>query len=122
MRASFEPLAPATGELETEVARIAGVAGELQGLLRRGGGEESEKMDRVGERQDSGAKRRQRETVRRVLDAPGRLEGMVKRGLRQEAEREWGVVSGYLERWEGVAGADAVRRNCEIAIESIDRR
>ena len=58
-------------------------------------------------------RRRQRDTVRWVLGTPRRLGGLLDEGRRGEAEKDWDEVKGLLRKWEGVAGVEEVRDECE---------
>jgi hypothetical protein len=65
-------------------------------------------------------KQEQQELVRWVLDAPCRLSKLVEDGQREEAEAEWNRVSGLLDKWAFVPGANDVRQGCEKALEDIE--
>lgn len=58
-------------------------------------------------------KKRQRQTVKWVLDAPRRLQEQVERANKEAAEKEWEEVKKLLERWRGVEGVEEVRGRCE---------
>ncbi|CBF83562.1 hypothetical protein AN3015.2 [Aspergillus nidulans FGSC A4] len=64
--------------------------------------------------------RREKETVRWVLEAPGRLAKLVEDGKREEAEKDWEEVRRLLEKWEGVKGVAEVRTACEKAMQKED--
>ncbi|KAL1582293.1 hypothetical protein WHR41_08986 [Cladosporium halotolerans] len=110
MRASMEPLTPATATLAPAVEHIAETSAALSGALREqhGSGSGSEAERKAQE---------QRATVRWVLDAPGRLRGLIDAGKREDAEEEWKKVSGLLDKWETVAGVQEVRKACEEAMK-----
>lgn len=111
MRQKMDPMTPATFTLTPAIRHIAETAGELAGELRKlhgcGMGEGQRK---VMER------RRQQDVVRWVLGAPKRLEVLVDEGKDEEALREWKKVSGVLEKWRAVKGADEVRTACLQAL------
>ena len=66
--------------------------------------------DRRGEETEE---KRQRETVRWVLGAPRRLGVLVEGGKRDEAERDWSEIKVMLENWQGVAGVEESKVECE---------
>lgn len=103
--------------------------GELEGRI---GGLREGVRDLVGEEHDNDAKKkrerrrgarrlgRKKDVVKWVLDAPNRLGEMVDEGRREEAEKEWKTVQGYLEKWQGVAGVEEVKKRCEEAMATSD--
>lgn len=91
---------------------------ETAGSLIREGEVQRERMGEsnpVRERE-----RREKETVKWVLDAPGRLGKLVEDGKREEAEKDWEEVRRLLEKWEGVNGVAEVRTACEKAMQKED--
>ncbi|KAL8907983.1 MAG: hypothetical protein Q9207_001057 [Kuettlingeria erythrocarpa] len=114
MRTHMDPLIPTTSTLEPAIAHIAETAVSLaESLQGRSGQGEEEKES--GEREDGDAvemKPRQRETVQWVLAAPARLKDLVEGGQRQKAAEDWAEVRELLEKWEGVEGADEVKKRC----------
>ena len=106
MRDHMDPLTPANSTLSPAVAHIAETSAALATAPALDSKGESEDTDRV-------IKRRQRETVRWVLDAPKRLGRLLDGGKKVEAEKDWSEIKGLLDKWEGVRGVEEVRGQCE---------
>lgn len=66
---------------------------------------------------DADKKRRQKETVKWVLDTPRRLQILVDQEREEEAEKEWEEVSAILDKWKGVAGVQELREQCEAIMQ-----
>jgi len=124
MRLNMDPLAPTTSTLSPAVAHIADTASTLASSLRkrqkgsmgvgdgggvRGGG--SGGGEGGGRRWEE--RKRQKRTVKWVLDAPRRLQEQVDMANKEAAEKEWGEVKRLLERWRGVEGVEEVKGACE---------
>ena len=108
MRANMDPLTPTTGTLGMSVGYIAETAAKLaEKGGRRNGIEDEEAMEKA-ER-----KRKERDTVRWVLETPRRLRKMVEKGGNEEARKHWEEVKRILDGWEGVKGVDELREECE---------
>ncbi|MCJ1382196.1 hypothetical protein MMC17_005308 [Xylographa soralifera] len=119
MRVNMDPLTPTTSTLSPAIAHIADTAASLASALQ-----ERVKVPRIvengavaGDEERAEEKRRQRQTVRWVLDAPRRLRGCVGRGQLAAAESDWREVEALLDKWKGVGGAEEVRRECEKVLE-----
>ena len=111
MRSNMDPLTPTTSTLGPAVSYIAEMAG---GLSMRGKGKEGSEMGGVPRSKEHEERsRRQRDTVRWVLGTPRRLGGLLDEGKKGEAERDWDEIKGLLRKWEGVAGVEEVRDECE---------
>lgn len=106
MRDNMGPLTPANSTLSPAVAHIAATTAALATAPAAGSKGGSEIEDRV-------RKRKQRETVRWVLDAPKRLGRLLDGEKRVEAEKDWSEIKGLLDKWEGVRGVEEVRAECE---------
>lgn len=72
------------------------------------------------EKAEADKKRRQKQTVKWVLDTPRRLQILVDQERQEEAEKEWEQVSSILEQWEGVTGVDELREECEAIMHDED--
>jgi len=105
MRMNMDPLTPTTSTLAPAISHIAETAttlsNELAANVPPAKDPEVEK------------KRKQRETVKWVLDAPRRLGELVEKGKEEAAKKEWDVVRGLLDKWKGVSGTEEVRKACE---------
>ncbi|MCJ1293766.1 hypothetical protein MMC34_005321 [Xylographa carneopallida] len=112
MRVNMDPLTPTTSTLSPAIAHIADTAASLASALQ----ERVVTVPRIvangGVAAEEDEKRRQRQTVRWVLEAPRRLRELVDRGQGEAAERDWREVEALLNRWKGVGGAEEVRREC----------
>lgn len=91
------------------------LAASVQKRQRASGGEARGGWNGGVEGGGSGAqeKKRQRQTVKWVLDAPRRLQEQVDRANKEAAEKEWEEVKKLLERWRGMEGVEEVRGRCE---------
>jgi hypothetical protein len=65
-------------------------------------------------------KRKQKETVRWVLDTPRRLQHLVDEEKEEEAEREWQEVSRILAKWAHVPGVETLKQQCEAILQGSD--
>ena len=108
----MDPLTPTTSTLPPAISHIAETAVTLSNEL----------ANHVPPPKDPeiAAKRKQRQTVRWVLDAPGRLQQLIDEGKHEEASREWDVIGGLLDKWKEVPGVEEVRKACEGAMTSIN--
>jgi len=116
MRSNMEPAMPTTSMLGPAVGHIAEVAGSLakEAGERQGGDGERDGDGRGAELEGRAeARRKQRDTVRWVLRTPRRLGALLDDGRREEAEKDWEEVKGLLEKWEGVAGVEEHRDECQ---------
>jgi hypothetical protein len=116
MRRNMEPATPSTSMLGPSVEHIAEVAGGLAGEAKvrekRGrDGEEGGEEERAAD-----MKRSQRSTIRWVVGTPRRLGGLLDEGRTGEAEKDWEEVKRLLEKWEGVAGVEDLRDECQRII------
>ena len=112
MRSNMDPLTPTTSTLGPAVSYIAEMAGGLamEGKGKNEGGE----MSGVQTGKEHEEKRkRQTDTVRWVLGTARRLGGLLDEGRREEAKRDWDEIKVLLRKWEGVAGVEEVRDECE---------
>jgi vacuolar protein sorting-associated protein 51 len=66
-------------------------------------------------------RRKERDTVKKVLEAPTRIEALVRSGQREEAEMEWARTKRWLDAWTGVKGVDEVRKKCQEIITRTTR-
>jgi len=112
MRTNMDPLTPTTSTLSPAISHIAETAVTLSNEL----------ANHVPPPKDPEieVKRKQRQTVRWVLDAPGRLQQLIDEGKHDEANREWDVVGGLLDKWKGVPGVSDVWKACEGAMTSVN--
>jgi vacuolar protein sorting-associated protein 51 len=95
--------------------RVEGVR-KLAEELGRGGVEGEGQEERTKAKEE----REKRQLVRWVLDGPQRLRKSVDGGQMQEAEAEWKVISGLLDKWEGVQGVQETRKACEEALRAAE--
>ena len=122
MRANMDPLTPSTGTLGIAVGYIAETAAGLasMGARQAKSEEKEEEGDGIEEdkvkRENAEKKRKQKETVRWVLETPRRLKRLLDIGEKEEVEREWDEVRGILEKWKVVQGVDELRDECERII------
>lgn len=112
----MDPLTPTTSTLSPAIAHIAETASSLAAAAPKKVANQSE-TDLEAKKEAMTVKRKQQETVRWVLDAPGRLGTFLDAGSKLEAEKDWTEVKGFLEKWQGVNGAQEVREECEKTME-----
>lgn len=72
------------------------------------------------DREEADRKRKQRDTVRWVLDTPRRLQELVDQDKEEEAEKEWREVNKLLANWKGVSGVQELQEQCEEILEGED--
>jgi hypothetical protein len=119
MRGNMDPLAPTTHTLGPAISHIADIATSLSspgpGAQARpeGLGISVRVEEDTVEKADTEHKQKQRDTVRWVLDTPRRLRALIDQDRDEEADQEWKEVSEILDQWEGVAGVQALREECE---------
>jgi vacuolar protein sorting-associated protein 51 len=92
--------------------RMAGLEESVRSL-----GSEGRSAEDEGQRK----RRKERETVKKVLEAPTRIEELVRSGQREEAEMEWARTKRWLDAWNGVKGVDEVRKQCQEIITRTTR-
>jgi hypothetical protein len=74
---------------------------------------ESDDHDKHVSEEELQKKKKQKETVKWVLDTPRRLRNMLDEGQDVQAQNEWDEVSNILNRWGNVAGVQELRDECE---------
>jgi vacuolar protein sorting-associated protein 51 len=117
MRSNMKPLAPATSTLAPTVAHIAGTAEQL--AFKTADSPRAEKKGgqtvtvKRGDEEEDAKRRKDRATIRWVLDAPRRIRES------GPEEAEWDTVRRLLENWHGagVPGIEKVKVACERAVE-----
>lgn len=114
----MDPLTPTTSTLTPAIAHIAETAAAIAESLRHTT-TPSDKSGALkgGLKEGVEEKRRQRATVRWVLDSPSRLRENVEKGERDAAVKDWDEIRGLLDKWEGVEGVSQVRQACEKVLE-----
>ncbi|KAI9825312.1 MAG: hypothetical protein M1819_000558 [Sarea resinae] len=122
MRTNMDPLTPTTATLTPAISHIAEVSATLATSLQ----EHLPASPTVTKTPEPSAaedeQKKQRETVRWVLNTPFRLRKLVGEGRREDAEREWEDVKLLLDKWEGTKGVDDIRRECEAELKEVDAR
>ncbi|KAF2731061.1 hypothetical protein EJ04DRAFT_443740 [Polyplosphaeria fusca] len=118
MRTNMDPLAPTTHTLSPAIAHIAETAASLsssmQDLPKKPEGLGIDvRIEADDENKNVPNKKDQKDTVRWVLDTPRRLRHLINQEQDEEAEREWAEVSNILDQWQGVAGVQELRQECE---------
>jgi hypothetical protein len=120
MRGNMDPLAPTTHTLGPAISHIAETAAALSSSLQDSHRPKQEGLGISIQGESDGPKtaevdkkRKQKETVRWVLDTPRRLQILVDQEREEEAEKEWEQVSSILDKWKGVAGVQELREHCE---------
>jgi len=114
MRGNMDPLAPTTHTLGPAISHIAETAASLSSSMQalpakpQGLG-----IDILAVDEEAVSKKKQRDTVRWVLDTPRRLQEMIDQEEDKEAEKEWEEISAILDKWDGVAGVKELRERCE---------
>jgi hypothetical protein len=124
MRGNMDPLAPTTHTLGPAISHIAETAASLSSSLHDSHQSKEEGLGiSIRVEQDEGAKveadkkRRQKDTVKWVLDTPRRLREMIDRDQDEEADKEWEEVSRILDKWKHAAGVTELREQCEAIME-----
>lgn len=112
MRTNMDPLTPTTSTLAPAISHIAETATSLS--------RELEQNLPAREDRESEKRRKQRETVRWVLDAPRRLQNLIAEGRVDDALSDWNIVQGLLDKWKGVQGTEAVREACLELLREAD--
>jgi hypothetical protein len=74
---------------------------------------ESDEHDKRVSEEELQKKKKQKDTVKWVLDTPRRLRNMLDEGQDVQAQNEWDEVSNILNRWGNVAGVQELRDECE---------
>jgi hypothetical protein len=122
MRGNMDPLAPTTHTLGPAISHIAETASSLSSSLQDSHQSKEEGLGisiRVEQdEEDAEKKKRQKDTVKWVLDTPRRLQEMVDQDQEEEAEKEWADVERILEKWKGVAGVKEIREACEAIMQN----
>ena len=118
MRSNMDPLTPTTSTLTPAIAHIADTAAVIAKSLRH----TTTSSDKPGAlksglKEGAEGKRRQRATVRWVLDSPRRLRENIGKGERDAATKDWEEIRGLLDKWKGIEGVEQVRQQCEKALE-----
>jgi hypothetical protein len=125
MRGNMDPLAPTTHTLGPAISHIAETAASLSSSSLHDSHQSKEEglgisirveQDEV-EKEEAVKKRKQKDTVRWVLDTPRRLREMIDQDRDEEAEKEWEEVSRILEKWKDVTGVKELREQCEAIME-----
>jgi hypothetical protein len=124
MRGNMDPLAPTTHTLGPAISHIAETAASLSSSLHDSHQSKEEGLGisiRVEqnevEKEVSDKKRKQKDTVRWVLDTPRRLRELIDQDRDEEADKEWEEVSRLLDKWKDVAGVKELREQCEAIME-----
>jgi len=124
MRGNMDPLAPTTHTLGPAISHIAETAASLSSSLHESHQSKEEGLGiSIHVEHDQGnmtevdKKRRQKETVKWVLDTPRRLQELIDQEQDEEAEKDWEEVSRILDKWKDVAGVKELRERCEEIME-----
>lgn len=124
----MDPLTPTTSTLTPAISHIAETAANLSAslvektpkalrIIRQGSGSsDPEQPKRIT--QDLLQKKNERQTVRWVLNTPRRLRELISDQKLPEADADWTEVKALLEKWNGVEGVSALKKECENAIKS----
>lgn len=126
MRGNMDPLAPTTHTLGPAIAHIAETATSLSSSMQvlpakpEGLGISVRVEQDTAEAEAAAKKQSQRDTVRWVLDTPRRLRELIDQERDEEAEQEWEEVSRLLGQWQGVAGVNELRIECESIMQEDD--
>ena len=120
MRANMDPLTPTTGTLGMAVGYIAETAAGLAVVGKIDG--DGKRKDGQGETNEEEQKRiqkkkRQRETVKWVVETPKRLVNLLAQGEKEKAEKDWDEIKKVLDQWKGVQGVDQLRDECEKILD-----
>ncbi|CAA9965816.1 Vps51 domain containing protein [Pyrenophora teres f. maculata] len=124
MRGNMDPLAPTTHTLGPAISHIAETAASLSSSLHESIQPKEEGLGiSINVEQDqrdkteAEKKKRQKDTVKWVLDTPRRLQELLDQEQDEEAEKDWEEVSRILDKWKGVAGVEELRERCEEIME-----
>jgi len=124
MRGNMDPLAPTTHTLGPAISHIAETAASLSSSLHESHQSEEEGLGisihiehGQGNTTEVDKKRRQKETVKWVLDTPRRLQELLDQEQDEEAEKDWEEISRILDKWKDVAGVKELRERCEEIME-----
>jgi hypothetical protein len=115
----MDPLAPTTDTLGPAISHIAETAATLSSSMQTlqakpaGLGISVRVQQDTAEQEAALTTRRQRDTVKWVLDTPRRLRQLIDQERDEEAEQDWEEVSNILDKWQGVSGAKELREECE---------
>jgi hypothetical protein len=123
MRGSMDPLTPTTHTLGPAISHIAQTAASLSSSMHniqpQPGGLgiqihiESDEHDKRVSEEELQKKKKQKDTVKWVLNTPRRLRNMLDEGQDVQAQNEWDEVSNMLNRWGNVAGVQELKDECE---------
>ena len=97
---------------------------EVRGIEDKIGGLREQVKELVGDTPEvdsENTKRRRGEAKKKkivswVLNTPSRLQAMVEEQNQEKAQKEWEAVRALLDKWQGVAGVEDVRKRCEEAM------
>jgi hypothetical protein len=117
MRTNMDPLAPTTHTLSPAISHIAETAASLSSsmhaLAEQPAGLGIDIQVDKGDEETETKKKREKETVRWVLDSPRRLQECSDQDDEEGADKDWAEVSKILDKWRGVAGVQELREQCE---------
>lgn len=108
----MDPLTPTTSTLAPAISYIAETATTLS--------RELEQNLPAPKDPEVEKKRKQRETVRWVLDGPRRLQELIAEGKVEVAMSDWDMMRGFLDKWKGVQGTVAVQQACLELLREVD--
>jgi len=74
-------------------------------------------LNKIKDKAEAEKKRRQKDTVKWVLDTPRRLQELIDQEQDEEAEKDWEDISRILDKWKDVAGVQELRERCEEIME-----
>ncbi|KAF2122057.1 Vps51/Vps67-domain-containing protein [Lophiotrema nucula] len=117
MRTNMDPLAPTTHTLSPAISHIAETAASLSSSMQvlpekpKGLGIDVRVSDDSND--EVARKKREKDTVRWVLDTPRRLHALIDQEQDEQANDEWEEVSKLLDKWQNVPGVKELRQECE---------
>ncbi|RMZ70262.1 vacuolar sorting-associated 51 [Pyrenophora seminiperda CCB06] len=124
MRGNMDPLAPTTHTLGPAISHIAETAASLSSSLHESHQCKEEGLgisihieQDQGDKAEAEKKKRQKETVKWVLDTPRRLQELIDQEQDEQAEKDWQEISRILDKWKDVAGVEELRQRCEDIME-----